>query len=81
MIRETNLVDLGKVTLDNPNSWNEHIKYEVPRQWGVRKITPKKNPRTPEERKEAIKIYQHNYYLKVTKPKRKQKRGIYNDSK
>lgn len=76
MIIETNLVDLSKVTLDNPTSWNEHIKYEVPRQWGVRKIRPKKENKTLEERKEALKIYQHNYYLEVTKPKRKQKRGV-----
>lgn len=76
MIRETNLVDLSKVTLDNPDSWKEHIKYEVPKQWGIRKITPKKKSKTPEERKEALKIYQHNYYLEVTKPKRKQKRGV-----
>lgn len=77
MIIETNLVDISKVTLDNPESWNKHIKYEVPRQWGVRKITPKKKKsKTLEERKEAIKIYQHNYYLEVTKPKRKQKRGV-----
>lgn len=72
MIRETNLVDLSKVTLDNPNSWNEHIKFEVPRQWGTKKIkTSKRKPKTPEERKEALKKYQHNYYLEVTKPKRK----------
>lgn len=75
MIIETNLVDISKITLDNSNSWNEYIKYEVPRQWGIRKIKLKRKPKTPEERKEAIKIYQHNYYLEVTKPKRKQKRG------
>ena len=76
MIITTNLVDLSKVTLDNPNSWKELIKYEVPRQWGVRAIKSKRKPKTPEERKEAQRIYQHNYYLEVTKPKRKQKRGI-----
>lgn len=75
MIIETNLVDISKITLDNSNSWNEYIKYEVPRQWGIRKIKLKRKPKTEEERKEAIKIYQHNYYLEVTKPKRKQKRG------
>lgn len=71
MIIETNLVDISKITLDNSNSWNEYIKYEVPRQWGIRKIKPKRKPKTEEERKEAIKIYQHNYYLEVTKPKKK----------
>ncbi len=77
MIRETNLIDLGKVTLDNPASWNERIKYEVPRQWNTQLIkVPKRKAKTLEERKEALKIYQHNYYITVTKPKRKQKRGV-----
>lgn len=76
MIIETNLIDLSKVTLENYNTYNERIRYEVPRQWGARKIKPKRKPKTEEERKEAIKIYQHNYYLEVTKPKRKQKRGV-----
>lgn len=75
MIVETNLVDLGKVTLDNPESWNEYIKYEIPREWGVRHTNTKRKPKTSEERKEAIKIYQHNYYLKVTKPKRQSRRN------
>ncbi len=78
MIIETNLIDISKVTLDNPDSWNNRIKYEVPRQWGVRQIKPRNKPRTLEERKEASRIYQHNYYLKVTKIKRKQSRGDLN---
>lgn len=72
MIIETNLIDLSKVTLENYSTYKERIKYEVPRRWGVRKIKPKRKPKTVEERKEAIKIYQHNYYLEVTKPKRKE---------
>lgn len=79
MIIETNLVDLNKVTLDNPKSWNECLKYEVPRQWEVRHIKVKRKLKTLEERKEALKIYQQNYYLEVTKSKRKQKRGVLNE--
>ncbi len=76
MIVETDLVDLSKVTLNNPSSWNQHIKYEIPRQWGAKKIkVPKRNPKTEEERKERAKIYQHNYYLEVTKPKRQSRRN------
>ena len=77
MIRETNLVDLSKVTLDNPSTWNERIKYEIPRQWGINKIKSRtKITKTDEERKQHIKEYQHNYYMQVTKIKRKQKRGV-----
>ena len=76
MIRESNLVDLGKVTLDNPSTWNERIKYEIPRQWGINKIKLKTKTKTEEERKQHIKKYQHNYYMQVTKIKRKQKRGV-----
>ncbi len=76
MIRETNLVDLGKVTLDNPSTWNERIKYEIPRQWGINKIKSKtKIIKTEEEKIRHIKEYQHNYYMQVTKVKRKQKKG------
>ena len=75
MIIESNLIDLSKVMLENYSTYKERIKFEVPRQWGVRKIKPKRKPKTEEERKEAIKIYQHNYYLEVTKQKRKEKRG------
>lgn len=76
MIIETNLIDISKVTLDNPSSWNKRIKYEIPRQWGTKIVKNKIKPKTSEERKQALKIYQHNYYLEVTKPKRKQKRGV-----
>lgn len=76
MIIETNLVDLGKITLDNPKSWNEHLKYEVPKQWGLKKVKKlKRKPKTPEERKIVQKIYQHNYYLEVTKLKRRSRRN------
>ena len=79
MIRETNLVDLSKVTLDNPSTWNERIKYEIPRQYGINKIKSKNRTKifkTEEEKIKHIKEYQHNYYMQVTKIKRKQNRGI-----
>lgn len=77
MIRESNLVDLSRVTLDNPSIWNERIKYEIPRQWGINKIKSKtKIAKTEEEKIQHIKEYQHNYYMQVTKVKRKQKRGV-----
>lgn len=75
MIKQTNLVDLSKVTLENPSSWNECIKYEIPRQWKVRNIEPKRKTKSEQERKQHLKEYQHNYYLKVTKNKRKLKRS------
>ena len=73
MIIETNLIDLSKITLENYKTYNEKVKYEVPRQWGARniKIENKKEYKTEEDRKEHLKQYQHEYYLKVTKPKRK----------
>ena len=79
MIIETNLVDLSKVTLDNPSTWNERIKYEIPRQWGINKRKSKTKTKifkTEEEKIQHIKEYQHNYYMQVTKIKRKQKRGV-----
>lgn len=75
MIRETNLIDLRKITLENYTTYNEHIKYEIPRQWGVRNIKPKRRCKTAEERKQYIKEYQHNYYMRVTKQKRQVRRG------
>ena len=52
------------------------IKYEIPRQWGVRNIKQHiKQKRTEEDRKQYLKQYQHEYYLRVTKPKRKSKGG------
>lgn len=80
MIVETNLVDLSKITLENYTTYNECIKYEVPRQWGVRHIKRKlkRKCRTVEEKEQYIqyiKEYQHNYYMKVTKKKRQAKRG------
>ena len=77
MIVETNLVDLSKITLENYTTYNEHIKREVPRQWGVRKIKSKRKCRTAEEREQYIKEYQHNYYMKVTKKKRQAERSKY----
>lgn len=71
MIITTNLIDISKITLENYSTYNERIEYEVPRQWGVRHIRVKRKAKTLVERKEAQRIYQHNYYLEVTKPKRK----------
>lgn len=74
MIRESNLIDLSKITLENYTTYNEHIKYEIPRQWGVTNRKPKrKKCKTEEERKQYIKEYQHNYYMRVTKRKRKER--------
>ncbi len=42
----------------------------IPRPRRTRKIL------TDEQRKQYIKEYQHNYYMQVTKIKRKQKRGV-----
>lgn len=76
MIIETNLIDLSKITLENYKTYNEKMKYGVPKQWGARNIKTKnkKEYKTKEERKEYLKQYQHEYYLKVTKPKRKAKK-------
>ena len=73
MIIETNLIDLNNTTLENYKTYNENFKYEIPRQWGARniKIKNKKEYKTENDRKEHLKQYQHEYYLKVTKPKKK----------
>ena len=77
MIRETNLIDLSKVTLENYTTYNEHLKYEVPRQWGVRnKIVNRRIKRSEEEKKQYQKEYQHKYYMEVTKFKRKKLRAV-----
>lgn len=70
MIIETNLIDINKMTSENYNLYNEKIKYEMPRQYNIRQKT-KKVTRTKEEKEQHLKEYQHNYYLKVTKIKRK----------
>lgn len=75
MIIETNLIDLSKITLENYKTYNEKIKYEVPRQWGIRNIKKKKEHKTEEDRKKYLKEYQHEYYLKVTKLKKKSNKG------
>ncbi len=74
MIIQTNLIDISKITANNINNYNERIRYEVPRQRKATHISTKRNFKTLEERKEALKIYQHNYYLEVTKPKRKKEK-------
>ena len=72
MVIETNLIDISKVTLDNYKTYNEKIKYEIPKISNVKrnKIKPK-GIISAEERKQQLKEYQHNYYLNVTKIKRK----------
>lgn len=64
MIIETNLVDLSKITLENYVIYNEHLKYEIPRQWGVRHIKAKRNPKTLEERRKAMKNRRNNASIK-----------------
>lgn len=76
MIITTSLIDISKVELNNPSSWNKRIKYEIPRQRETGIIKSKRKTKTTEERKEALKIYQHNYYVRVTKIKRKQEREM-----
>lgn len=79
MVRESNLIDLSKITLENYTTYNEHIKYEIPRQWGIRKIKPKTKTKSTEERKQYIKEYQHKYYLEVTKKKRRARKEVEKD--
>ena len=76
MVRETNLIDISKITLENYTTYNESIKYEIPRQWGVRNIKPRRKIKTPEERNQHIKEYQHKYYLEVTKKKRRARKEV-----
>ena len=77
MIKETNLIDLSKVTLENYATYNEHLKFEVPRQWGVRnKVVNRRIKRSEEEKKQYQKEYQHKYYMKVTKIKRKKLQAV-----
>lgn len=76
MVRESNLIDLSKITLENYTTYNERIKYEIPRQWGVRNIKPKRKAKSTEERNQYIKEYQHNYYLEVTKKKRMARKEV-----
>lgn len=76
MIVETNLIDLNKITLKNYNTYNEKIKYEIYKISTIPKnrIKPKGTVISAETRKQQLKEYQHEYYLKVTKPKRKAKK-------
>lgn len=77
MVRETNLIDLSKVTLENYITYNEHLKYEVPRQWGVRnKVVNRRIKRSEEEKKQYLKEYQHKYYMEVTKIKREKLQAV-----
>ncbi len=74
MTRESNLIDLSKITLENYATYNERIKFEIPRQWKVQnKVVNRRVKLSEEEKKQHLKEYQHEYYMKVTKIKRKQK--------
>ena len=60
MIVETNLVDLSKVKANDPTTWNNRVKFEIPRQWGVKNIRKRKREsKTEDERKQAIKRYRN----------------------
>lgn len=73
MIIETNLIDISKMTLQNYNKYNKRITYEIYRVSCIPRKKLKSNgvPISSEERKQHLKEYQHNYYLNVTKIKRK----------
>ena len=73
------LIDISKITLENYSTYNEYIKYEIPKQKEVRNISYRKKYKTVEERKQQIKEYQHQYYLQVTKIKRKIKKELMED--
>lgn len=73
MVIETNLIDINNMTLENYSSYNEKVKYEINKMCCIQKnkIKPKDSVISAEERKQKLKEYQHNYYLNVTKIKRK----------
>lgn len=70
---KTNLIDLNKITLENYVTFNERIEYEITKLSMIKRniIKPKETMISAEEKKQHIKDYQHNYYLTVTKIKRK----------
>lgn len=75
MIIKTNLTDFSKITHENYTTYNEHVEYEVPRQWGARqKYVRKSKKKSEEEKRKHEKEYQHKYYIEVTKKKRRLKR-------
>lgn len=77
MVRESNLIDISKITIENYATYNEHLKFEVPRQWKVRnKVVNRKIKRSEEEKKQYQKEYQHKYYMEVTKIKRKKAQAV-----
>lgn len=75
MVVETNLIDIKNITLDNYNTYNETIKYEISKEYIKRNISPSKKVMTQEDKIKHLKEYQHEYYLNITKPKRKKNRG------
>ena len=83
MIIETNLIDISKITLDNYKTYNEKIKYEIHKISNVKKnkMKPKEIKISAEERKQQLKEYNHNYYLNVTKIKRKLAKEGKNDKR
>ena len=70
------VIDISKITSENYTTYNEIVKYEIPKQRQVRNIKSKKC-KTEEEKKQHIKEYQHQYYLQVTKIKREIKKRTY----
>lgn len=52
MVRESNLIDISKITKDNYITYNEKLKFEVPRQWNVRNPNPKSKQKSKKIRKD-----------------------------
>lgn len=73
-LKETNLVDISKITLENYQTYSDKVLIEDVRPYTKRKETrthTKRRKMTEEERQARIKEYQHKYYLEKTKEKRK----------
>lgn len=73
MLVETNLIDISQITLENYSTYNERIKYEMPKQRLLRDIaTNKRTKLNEEEKKQHLREYQHKYYMEITKKKRQE---------
>lgn len=66
------VVDISKINLENLYIYQSN--YRKKRE---RRIVP----REPKEKAKYYKEYQHEYYMRVTKPKRLEKRGILSERK
>lgn len=76
-MKESNLYDISKITLDNYLYYNNKELIEDTRTYTKRTSTKKLKPKlTEEERKAKIKEYQHKYYLEKTREKRKKAREV-----